>query len=163
MVNPQATSSVKDNSAEMLKRLKELKNLAVYVGIPQEGSSRGDGENVNNAELLYLHSQGSELQHIPARPVLEPSIAKNKDQIAKLLGAASAEVLKGNVSLVKPKLEQAGMYAATKAKDYFVDPDNGWEPNSPRTVERKGSSRPLIDTGSMRNAITYVVGDANHD
>lgn len=158
MVSAQASSSVQDNSADLLKQLEELKKIRVYIGIPQEKASR-DGEEINNAELLYLHTHGSELQNIPERPVLEPSIEKNKDQISKLLSSASAELLKGNVSMVKPKLELAGMYASTKAKEYFVDPDNNWEPNSPSTVARKGSSRPLIDTGSMRNAITYVVGD----
>ena len=160
MVNAKITATTQDNSAEMLKQLEELKKLTVYVGIPEERASR-DGEQINNAELLYFHSQGSELQHIPARPVLEPSVEKNRDQIANLLGAAMAEMLKGNVQMVKPMLEKTGLYASTKAKDYFVDPDNGWEPNSQRTIERKGSSRPLIDTGSMRNAITYVVGDVN--
>ena len=143
MVNPKITSTVQDNSAALLKQLNELKKLTVYVGIPQEKASR-EGEEVNNAELLYLHTKGSELQHIPPRPVLEPSIEKNHEQIAKLLGAASAEMLKGNIAAVRPMLEKAGLYASTKAKDYFVDTDNGWEPNSPSTVARKGSSRPLV-------------------
>ena len=30
-------------------------------------------------------------------------------------------------------------------------------PNSPETIRRKGSSRPLIDTGQLINAITWIV------
>jgi hypothetical protein len=30
-------------------------------------------------------------------------------------------------------------------------------PNSPYTIARKGSSKPLIDTGQLRNSITYQV------
>ena len=30
-------------------------------------------------------------------------------------------------------------------------------PNSPVTIKRKGSSKPLIDTGEMRQAVTYKV------
>lgn len=30
-------------------------------------------------------------------------------------------------------------------------------PNAPKTIARKGSSKPLIDTGQLRQSITYVV------
>ena len=30
-------------------------------------------------------------------------------------------------------------------------------PNSPYTIARKGSSNPLIDTGTMRTAVSWVV------
>ena len=42
---------------------------------------------------------------------------------------------------------------------WFENPQNGWPPNSPRTIRRKGSDQPLVDTGEMRKAITYVVRD----
>ena len=35
-----------------------------------------------------------------------------------------------------------------------------WEPNAKSTIRRKGSSRPLIDTGAMRQAVTWVVENA---
>ena len=35
--------------------------------------------------------------------------------------------------------------------------DGGFESNKPSTVKRKGSSKPLIDNGTMRNAIRYEV------
>lgn len=54
-------------------------------------------------------------------------------------------------------LRSAGNLAASYAKKWFTDPRNGWAPNSPRTIALKGSSRPLIDTGAMQEAITYVV------
>jgi hypothetical protein len=44
---------------------------------------------------------------------------------------------------------------------WFVDPKNGWPENSPITIAAKGSDKPLIDTGELRKAITYVVGDRN--
>lgn len=30
-------------------------------------------------------------------------------------------------------------------------------PNSPETIKRKGSDKPLIDTGRMRQSINYVI------
>ena len=35
--------------------------------------------------------------------------------------------------------------------------NGGFEPNKESTVKRKGSSKPLIDTGTMRNAVSYEV------
>ncbi len=32
-------------------------------------------------------------------------------------------------------------------------------PNAPGTVQRKGSDRPLIDTGALRQAVSYVIED----
>jgi hypothetical protein len=32
-------------------------------------------------------------------------------------------------------------------------------PLKPATIRRKGSSKPLIDTGQMMNGVTYVVED----
>lgn len=32
-----------------------------------------------------------------------------------------------------------------------------FKPNSPKTIKRKGSAKPLIDTGLMRESITYKV------
>ena len=55
-----------------------------------------------------------------------------------------------------------GLLAQTYCYDWFVDAENGWPPNSPKTVEMKtkgkgGKTNPLIDTGALRKAIVYVV------
>ncbi|EJP32313.1 hypothetical protein HMPREF1147_1333 [Selenomonas sp. FOBRC9] len=42
----------------MVKKLERLTRKKVLVGIPQEKSSRPGGDEVNNAELLYLHTHG---------------------------------------------------------------------------------------------------------
>jgi len=54
-------------------------------------------------------------------------------------------------------LKRTGMDAASRVRMWFVNPKNLWAPNSPRTVKRKGSDRPLIDTGQLRKSITYVI------
>ena len=38
-----------------------------------------------------------------------------------------------------------------------IDESLGIEANSPETIERKGSSRPLVDTGELKQSITVVV------
>ena len=54
-------------------------------------------------------------------------------------------------------MERLGLKAQNVCRKWFVNPENGWAPNSPATIARKGSDRPLIDTGELRKSITYVV------
>lgn len=176
--------------AGMLKRLTGLSHKAVYVGIPQDRSSRG-GEEINNASLLYIHthgirrrsmiramqknmnrgmkysqayalyimSHGSPLWHSPPRPVIEPAIAANKDKIARQYAKVLKATAKGDDAAVNSALMRTGLAGQNAARAWFRNPANGWPPNSPKTIAKKGSSRPLIDTGTLRKAITYVIKD----
>ena len=117
------------------------------------------GKKYSEAHSLYIQSHGSPLWHIPPRPVLEPSIEANKDPIAKQLQGAVTAAIDGNGQGVEAALHRAGLVAENAAKAWFENPQNGWPPNSPRTIAQKGSDSPLIDTGEMRKAITHVVRD----
>ena len=147
---------VNDNTEEILKGLLALKDIDVLVGIPQEKSSR-KGEPITNAELAFIHTNGSPINNIPPRPFLHPAIEKNKEVLAKYQLAAILAALDGKASEAKNACEKLGMKAASLAKSWFTDSRNGWAPNKPKTISKKGSSNPLIDTSAMRNAITYVV------
>ncbi|RKN75005.1 hypothetical protein [Paenibacillus ginsengarvi] len=181
-----------DKTADIQRSLRDIAKMQVYVGIPDgSGNERpkdGEGGDITNAELLYIHthgvrqkemreemnpaiesgertysqayqlyiqSHGSPLWHSPPRPVLEPAIEKNRDAIAKQLQKAVSTALDGHDA--SGELEKAGMLGQNIARGWFTDPSNGWAPNSPLTVENKGSDKPLIDTAEMRKSITYVV------
>lgn len=117
------------------------------------------GMKYSKAHELYLQSHGSPMYHVPPRPVLEPAIASQKETIGKLIGAASKNALEGKPAQCEANLNKAGMVAVSAARGWFENPANGWPPNAPYTIKKKGSSQPLIDTGEMRKAITYVVRD----
>lgn len=128
----------------------------VVVGITEEtNSSRG---SVNNAELLYLHECGVPSHNIPSRPVLKPAIAQDnvKEMIEKLMRDAAEEALtKGSIEKAEQLFEKAGMVGRDACKSYMakgVPP-----PNKPSTIAKKGSSLPLVDTGSLLGSITYAV------
>jgi hypothetical protein len=116
---------------------------------------------VNNAQLLYIHTNGSVLKHIPARPVIEPAIKAegNKELILAELDSAAKAALDGKAKGVDQHLQRAGLIAQNVCRAWFTDSRNGWAPNAPSTIRAKGSARPLIDTGEMRKSITYVVSD----
>lgn len=125
--------------------------------IAEMNSAQDAGATYSKAHALYIKSHGSPLMRIPPRPVIEPAIEANKKRIGELIGDAQKEALQGNIEAFKENLNKAGLYASNCAKDWFTNPKNGWPPNAPSTIKQKGSDRPLIDTSSMRNAITYVI------
>lgn len=158
-----------DNLHQLAEQLKALSSLHVYVGVPEKDASRG-GENINNAELAYIHTngvkaaadiykieKGSPLYKIPPRPMIDPVITKNIDLIDKKFQDLSKEALSNPQTNIKDGLEKIGMIVRDKIKDNFTDPNNGWAPNSDATIAQKGSDKPLIDTGALRNSIDYIV------
>lgn len=117
-------------------------------------SDMDQGKKYSEAYQLYVQSHGSPLWHSPLRPVLEPAMDYHKDAIKTDLSAAVKLYLQTGRDTGYRKV---GMFGAAMAKGWFEHPANGWAPNSPKTIIKKGSESPLIDTGAMRQAITYVV------
>lgn len=157
MVKPTITVTESGSFDEVKKNLAHLSEMKVYVGIPEKETSR-QGQVVTNAGLMFIHTNGSPLQHIPPRPVIEPAIEApdNKARIINELEQVASSELDGNVDAAIEHLVRAGTLGANAAKRWFRDPRNGWAPNAPRTIAAKGSDRPLIDTGELRRAITHV-------
>jgi hypothetical protein len=116
---------------------------------------------INNAELCYIHTHGSPARHIPARPIIEPAITdkQNSEEITHELELAAQAALDGKPDEVTRQLNLAGVVATNKVRGWFTNSRNGWAPNKPSTIRRKGSSKPLIDTGALRQAMTYVLGE----
>lgn len=178
----------KDHGGELDKLLQALTRMQVYVGIPEETAPRlsegeASGDEMSNAQLMYLHTNGSPLLHIPARPVIEPAIQADNEgegRIAKELKQAALATLDGKPQEALNRLGRAGMAGQNAARAWFTDPRNGWPPNSPITATLKleklrGKARkemkerlaagedvtslvrPLIDTGQLRKSIIYII------
>lgn len=166
---------------DLYKQVQELREIEVFVGIPEENTERNEGE-MNNATLLYIHTKGSPIRNLPARPVIEPALVhpQNAEKIAEDLKAITQAALDGNEAKAKIMAKLAGQDAVNMVKDWFENSANNWEPNAPATVKAKlrkikdkrrrkeaylayqvGGSvdTVLVDTAQMRNAITFVVKD----
>lgn len=121
------------------------------------GAKMLKGHTYGTALAMYLHTHGSALNQIPPRPIIEPAIEANRAAIEKELAKAAEAALAGNAMDVDKYLNRAGMMAQNFVRAWFTDSRNGWAPNSPSTIKRKGSSQPLVGTGQLRKSITYVV------
>lgn len=142
--------------ADIKKAIAFFKHNRCLVGIPQEKSSRKSDE-ITNVELAFIHSNGSPKRNIPPRPFIEPAIAQPeiKQKIAERLKAAAVNAIEGNVSAAKKEMDKAGQYGENAVKDYIGS--SNLTPNSEATIRRKGSAKPLIDTGSLRSSVTHVI------
>ena len=106
----------------------------------------------------YLHANGLHLSpntkviKIPERSFLRTGHDENADRIIKQTERALCQVSAGKMS-IDDMLDLYGQQMATAIKKYMRDLQN--PPNHPYTVEQKGSSNPLIDTGNLLGSITW--------
>jgi hypothetical protein len=177
----------KDKTNELKQILDKMKNMDVLVGIPQADDSRqGEGitnsellfiqtngirkramrlemkpnvekKGYHKAHEMYIQAHGSPLWHVPPRPVIEPAIENDKEKIAELLKEALKATLDGDSDLAKEYLNKAGLEGQAASQDWFDNPSNGWAANSQETIKKKGSNKPLINTGELRKSITYIL------
>lgn len=155
---PQQTSSRKGegiNNAELLYiHTHGIRRKAMREEM-QEGMDRG--LKYSEAFSLYIQSHGSPLWHSPPRPVLEPAIKANKEKIALQFSKIVKATADGNADAMERAITSTGMTAQNACRSWFKDPRNGWPRNDPKTVKLKGSDKPLVDSGELRDSIVYVV------
>lgn len=152
---------VKENT-KLIKNLIEgwqyFRSHEVVVGITEESNSAREN-GMSNASLLYLHENGVPSHNIPPRPVLKPAIHDGQTnlKIKKLLKEAAIDAMvRGNKVKCEQNFHKAGMVGRDACKKWITDGGH-LAPNAPSTIAKKGSSKPLIDTGSMVNSISYAV------
>lgn len=149
----------KDGVPDLLKAIKALTSKEVLVGIPDTGAGRDD-DAISNAEIGYLMETGSPAQNIPERPHLVPGVEDARDKIERRLKAGAQVALSGKVAEVDATLTAIGITAENAVKSKITA--GPFAPLSPKTIaKRKAKGRtgtkPLIDTGQYRRAITHVV------
>lgn len=132
---------------ELFERIKELRHHEITVGI------FGDDELVKKAAI---NEYGAPKAGIPERSFLRAGTLKYKSAISKTIRENIADVAEGATS-VQDLLEKIGVVAAEKVTMYF---DKMKEPAlSAYTIahRRNKSTKPLIDTQELRDAISYEV------
>lgn len=107
----------------------------------------------------YLHVLGIHLSpnkttiRIPARPFMKQAADNNANAWEQLIEELAGRVIDG----MNPQqaLELLGNQVKGDIKEIFTKGD--FAPNSPATIARKKSSRPLIDTGRLRNSVDFRI------
>jgi len=157
---------VADNSRDLERSLRNLIEQDVLVGIPAEKAARTSeeararGTPITNAALGYIHEHGSPPVNIPPRPFLIPGIKNAQKEISEGFEKAGAAALEGKPDVMVKQLHAIGLRAATSVKLKIQSgPFVALKPATIRARRRRGhmGTKPLIDTGQLRNAVTYVL------
>lgn len=146
------TAQVTGNLAKLKQLIEQIKatgEKAVYVGFPAEFNENVEGsDNFNLASLAAVLEFGNE--NIPSRPFLRQTLAENQEKYTALF----VELFSAGVSLD----QIYGQIASVAQGDVQLGIRNGdWTPNAPSTIKRKKSSKPLIDTGKLRQSVRGIV------
>lgn len=91
---------------------------------------------------------------IPERPFFRNAMRNNRDKYRDGMRRAAKDILTKAVPPVMI-LRKLGVLAQGDVQGSITALMS--PPNSPVTIARKGSSKPLIDTGEMRQAVTFKV------
>lgn len=129
----------------------------VKVGVLGSDAMRSDGEGASNVDIAITQEFGSVSRNIPPRSFLRMPIQQKEKQIRAFV--ASKKVMDCLLSgKVERGLKFVGLYAEAWIQSAFASRGFGkWKPNAPATVRRKGSDKPVIDTGELRRAISSEV------
>lgn len=130
-------------------QIEELKRNQVFVGF--QAGQVADDKGVDMAQIAMFNELGTSTA--PARPFLRDSVDENEDvirdqcgkELKKLTTGATAEAVLKRVGALGVRLVQEKIESGS------------FEPNAPSTIKKKGSDKPLIDTGRMRQSVKYVV------
>ena len=131
------------------KELKELNELIVAVGFPAGGPA--DEKGVSVAEYAAYNDLGT--IYSPSRPFLRDSVNNHQADFNQFCAAAVREIMNGGTA--RQALEKLGVYAKGIVQEQITD--GTYEANSETTIRRKGSAKPLMDTGLMRESVNYEI------
>jgi hypothetical protein len=135
----------------------EFENMVAQIGFPS-GANYEDGTPV--ATVAAIQEFGAPAVKIPARPFMQPTVRQKKDEWVKIVAEYLPQVALGKTTAFYV-LDLVGRVAAADIK---VTISNVYSPpNSPATIKRKGSSKPLIDTGLMLATVQNAVNKADSE
>lgn len=129
----------------------DLSKLQAKTGWP-ESATYPDGTKV--IDVAQWNEFGS--KHTPPRPFVRVAVAENKQQWLDSLAQGAQACINGKAN-ARTVLENTALLAAGdigKAIKAVTAPAL-----KPQTVRRKGSDKPLVDTGLMFQSVTGIVED----
>ena len=141
------TSGVTDRDLGWKRIKRETAALAkksVNVGFPE-----GSGEVLDRA---FFNEYGT--TRIPARPFVSTAFDENRDDLHAMKSRLWDGLMMGRIGA-----DQAAALLGEHHQGQVQEKITSIRtpPNAASTVEQKGSSNPLIDTGQMRQSVRYEV------
>ena len=131
------------------KMLKELNDKQVRIGFQHGKATEDDGTDV--CDVAAWNELGT--VNMPSRPFLRKSVDENGEKINSFMKSMKREILKGTSA--EQILKLIGIFQKDLIQEKITE--GSYVPNAASTIRKKGSSKPLIDTGRMRQSVNYQI------
>lgn len=153
------SSKIRDTDKGYQKTLSVFKNLGLSISVgvlgpPAEAAHRdqkGQAQAITVGEVAAIHELGL---GVPERSWLRAWFEANHRTVIADIKAGMVQIAQGRLTpeALLEVLGQKYVGEIRKRTQAGIDP-----PLAQSTIDRKGSSTPLIDTGQLWSAITYEV------
>ena len=138
--------------------LKKANGSYVKVGYPEEKARKHKpkekGDAIDMAQLAAIQEFGTANGRIPPRPFMADTFDANQPEVNQQIEKIKDKVFQGLIT-VKQGWQQLGAWYKGQIQKNMVD--GVWQENAEYTIQKKGSSKPLIDTGQLRQSIDFEV------
>lgn len=159
------------NIEQVYKKLNELPSYGIEIGVISANTNRKKKNSIKvgitNAELMFIHENGSPARHIPERPVLEMTIKwANENLLSPTLVRCTNKYIASNFDkkVVEDELNKMCVRMQNYARQIIYSNDGRLKPNAISTQRAKGKkvdksgntliNHPLFDTGQLARSIT---------
>lgn len=177
--------------AELIEKDLGFREIITNVDRPLEGAvgylgtEMHPNAKMSNAALMAIHEYGTEDSHIPERRPFRRAFDSNLPAYEKMARQLSRQIMTPTRraarivgrsvggKMVRKRGKETGGRIMTPRKMLALlsevalghikqaISDGLPPPNTESTIQRKGSSKPLIDTGELRNSLQSLVRDWN--
>jgi hypothetical protein len=147
---------------ELLEVIDQLHDGYVKSGFPdlgdvgkatRKGSRHKPYEDISEVARVAVWNEFGTTNGIPARPFFRNAIDGNREKIFDM-AARFANLAMIGKSTVAEAFERLGLFMQSTIRSSIRN--GSWQANSPKTEKKKGSTKPLIDTGQMINSVTFI-------
>jgi hypothetical protein len=151
----------------MLSRLEALRSVRVGVLESKGGNEPHPVENADGTpgsstitmvELAAIHEFGSPAANIPERSFLRRTFAARNPELQVLMGRLAKGIIAGKIG-PEQAAHLLGQWSVAQVRKTITS-EHIPPPLQPATIARKGSDRPLVDTGRLLGAINYEIDSA---
>ena len=149
----------------IFRELDKLGEMVVKVGFQHGKASEDTGIDI--CDVAPFNELGTERS--PSRPFMRDSVYDNEDMIRAFLqskvvdiiqkGESASQALKG-IGVFQKSLIQDTIEEGHFEPNAGITVNGGWmrtKDGKPFYVKGKHSTHPLIDTGTMKNSVNFVI------
>ena len=141
-------------ASRVVRELGARTNSGVEVGVLGDkggAAHRGSEDGITVAEIAEIHEFGL---GVPERSWLRAWIDSNKLKIEERIRIETRAIVTKQRTRAQA-IKRLGVWIQGELQQNIAD--GVPPPNAQSTIDRKGSSKPLIDTGQLRQSITHRV------